>query len=129
MKINPCRRGGFTVTEIMIVVGIVGVLAEIAIPHFMEARQSAAARLCVGNLRQIDNAKQMWALEELRAPSAIPTSEELAQLLGRATADGSAPQLFCPLDSTRQYENSYDTMDLTAPPECRTRPLTHALPY
>ncbi|HYG22351.1 MAG TPA: prepilin-type N-terminal cleavage/methylation domain-containing protein [Verrucomicrobiae bacterium] len=127
MKINPCGKGGFTLTEIMIVVGIVGLLAEIAIPHYLEARHSASARLCIGNLRQIDNAKQMWALEDLRAPTSVPTPGEVAQYMGRGASD--APLLSCPLDSTRTYENSYDTLDLTAPPECRMRPLAHTLPY
>lgn len=58
------KKAGFTLVEIMIVVAIIGLLAAIAIPSFVRARQTSQANACLNNLRQIDGAKDQWAIEE-----------------------------------------------------------------
>ena len=40
-----------------------GILAAVAIPNFVKARGTTQQNVCVNNLRQIDAAKQQWALE------------------------------------------------------------------
>jgi prepilin-type N-terminal cleavage/methylation domain-containing protein len=63
MRIKTNRKSGFTLVEIMIVVAIIGLLAAIAIPNFVKARGTAQTNACINNLRQIDGAKEQWALE------------------------------------------------------------------
>jgi len=63
MKINNSRNAGFTLVEIMIVVAIIGLLAAIAIPNFVKARNTSQKNACINNLRQMDSATQQWALE------------------------------------------------------------------
>jgi len=64
MKLVHPRTGGFTLVEIMIVVAIIGLLAAVAIPNFVRARETSREKACINNLRQIDGAKDQWALEQ-----------------------------------------------------------------
>lgn len=56
-------KKGFTLVEIMIVVAIIGLLAAIAIPSFMKARTTSQKNACINNLRQIEAAKDQYAIE------------------------------------------------------------------
>lgn len=61
---NIFRRKGFTLVEIMIVVAIIGLLAAIAIPNFVRARETAQKNACISNLKQIQGAMAVWAIDK-----------------------------------------------------------------
>jgi prepilin-type N-terminal cleavage/methylation domain-containing protein len=63
MQIKTNRTAGFTLVEIMIVVAIIGLLAAIAIPNFVKARESSQLNAIFNNLRIIEGAKDQWAME------------------------------------------------------------------
>ena len=123
MTISTSRKSGFTLVEIMIVVAIIGLLAAIAIPNFVKARTTSQANACVNNLRQIDGAKQQWALEQKQLPSASPGRTELQPYLGRGSAGSAWPT--CPANGT------YTVGDLNTAPSCSVGSTTtpgHVLP-
>jgi prepilin-type N-terminal cleavage/methylation domain-containing protein len=63
-KAEPCRRAGFTLVEIMIVILIIGLLAAIAIPSFAKARQEANISRFCNDLRQITSALEQLAMND-----------------------------------------------------------------
>ena len=69
------HNSGFTLVEIMIVVAIIGMLATVAIPSFVKARTQAQKNACINNLRQIDAAKEHWAMFSLASTGAVNESE------------------------------------------------------
>jgi prepilin-type N-terminal cleavage/methylation domain-containing protein len=68
---------GFTLVEIMIVVLIIGILLAIAVPNFVRARESSRARACVSNLKQIDAAKEQWAMDNNKSDGATCAMTDL----------------------------------------------------
>lgn len=57
------RRGGFTLVEIMIVILILGVLMNMALPSIVAARDRSQGRACVKNLNNINMAKEQYSMD------------------------------------------------------------------
>jgi prepilin-type N-terminal cleavage/methylation domain-containing protein len=74
-----CKRAhkGFTLVEIMIVVLIIGILLAIAVPNFIKARETSRAKACVANLKQIESAKEQWAMDNKKTNTDTPAATDL----------------------------------------------------
>lgn len=62
------RPAGFTLVEIMIVVSIIALLAAMALPSFLRARQKAQDAKLINGLRVATDAFQMYAMEHNAYP-------------------------------------------------------------
>src|ERR1043166_3811668 len=61
----------------MIVVAIIGFLAAIAIPNFVEAPTARPKNAGISNLKKMDGAKSTWALEQKKTSSDTPADSDL----------------------------------------------------
>src|SRR5690348_12255915 len=64
---NTSRRG-FTLVELLVVVGIIAVLIGLLMPTIIGARQAAQRTVCLSNLRQIGLATNMYRRDTGRLP-------------------------------------------------------------
>ncbi len=111
------KKQGFTLVEFMIVVAIIGLLAAIAIPSFVKARNTSQQNACINNLRQIDSGKEQAAMALHLADAAEITNAQVEEYIR-----GGAPT--CPGGGTYTYG------DIGTPPSCTiiAEPTVHALP-
>jgi len=81
-------------------------MMAIAIPNFIKARDTSQQNACINNLRQIEAAKEQWALEAGKPEDAVPTVNDLTPYL----ANHRMPQ--CPAGGI------YTIGAVTNPPTC-----------
>jgi len=114
MRVQQSHRTAFTLVEIMIVVAIIGLLAAIAVPSFVRAREKAQQTVCIANLKAIEGVKGTWALETKRGSTDTPTD---ADLFGATLFMRDKPA--CPANGT------YSLNQVDAKPACSVP--THTL--
>jgi prepilin-type N-terminal cleavage/methylation domain-containing protein len=117
MKRHAPFKNGFTLVEIMIVVAVVGLLGAIAVPNLVQARKTSQTNACINNLREIDGAKQQWALETGKNSSDTPQSTDIQTYLGRG-AQGSLTSVCCPLIAPPTPMGGYTVNTVGTPPVC-----------
>ncbi|KUK79546.1 MAG: general secretion pathway protein G [Microgenomates bacterium 39_7] len=71
---NSERQRGFTLIELLVVMTIIGVLAGLIVPNYMGARQRARDAQRKSDLKQIQNALELYKMDQ--DPPAYPASSE-----------------------------------------------------
>jgi hypothetical protein len=105
---SACRRQGTGMSKksiiVVVAVAFTGFVVVALLPAFIRARTTPAMNACVNNLRQLDGAKQAWAIENHAIISDIPTWDNLRPYLSR--------QLVCP------QGGKYILGPVGVPPKC-----------
>lgn len=65
---NSTRRSGYTVVEVIVVIGIIGLLLGILLPAVQNVRAAAARTGCLNHMRQIGLALQNYESHQRRLP-------------------------------------------------------------
>lgn len=68
MNRQTSGRWGFTLIELLIVVAIIGILAAIAVPNFLNAQIRAKVANAVSDMRSLDAALEMYRLDRNMYP-------------------------------------------------------------
>jgi len=82
---HSSKHRGFTLVEIMIVVAIIALLASIAVPNFLRARKRSQATRIMEDLRQLDGAMDMYAMENNKTTGMNPTFNDLKAYIKTGT--------------------------------------------
>jgi type II secretory pathway pseudopilin PulG len=116
----------------VVLIPFFGTLAAIAIPSFMRARTTSQQNACINNLRQIETAKDQYALEHDLKRGALITFGDI----GPDSKSGYIKQWpVCPASEkagttprTRNLtENDYDINVIGRNAKCRVVPDKHVL--
>jgi type II secretion system protein G len=86
------RKKGFTLIELLIVVAIIGIIAALLIPNFLDALQKAKQKRTVADMRNIGTAMFSWLTDQVGAASAGGTVD-LDLYTGVSTVSDVADQL------------------------------------
>lgn len=125
--------GYVSIGLMVVLIPFYAMMGSIAIPSFMKARTTAQANACINNLRQIEAAKDQYALEHGLTNGATVT---FANIGPTATGGGylkvwpvcPASAHADPITRTRSStENEYDINVIGQNVRCRIMPDKHAL--
>jgi len=110
------EHGGFTLTELMIVIALISFSAAVAAPFWLRARATAQTNGCLKNQQEISFAIGEWALEHRKGQNAPVSYDDIKPYLKR--------EVYCPAGG-RTMEDSYSVSTVAENPACKVSPAIH----
>lgn len=88
------NRGGFTLVELLVVIGIIALLISILLPALNQARNAAKTTVCLSNIRQLALACAMYTAEtKYSVPARVFGADtDMANQVGANNVTFSVPQ-------------------------------------
>jgi type II secretory pathway pseudopilin PulG len=78
---KPKRVFQVRLIEALAVLAMAALLASVTLPNFVKSRTTSQSNAIVNNLRQLDGAKQQWALQHGKSANDVPTMKDLSPYL------------------------------------------------
>jgi len=116
---------------IALLVVMIPIMMAIAIPSFMQAKISAGKNKCINNLRRIEAAKELYAVEQNKKEGwAWP--DDVTAFNDFMSADYISAFLLCPASTADTHNAEQSAADYNVNPigqdtECAVEPASHAL--
>ncbi len=79
------KRRGFSLVEILVVLGVIGVLMAMAIPVIRNSRSTSQANECTHNRLMVDAAKDRYAMELRKPRGFTPDWDDIMPFAHRGT--------------------------------------------
>lgn len=108
-------RGSVILLGFIIVLVIAAVL-----PNFVKARVTECQNSCINNLRQLDGAKEQWAIENDKSVGFVLSAEDEDAVFH--SIKGGRASIKCPAGGR------YTLGPIGSPPTCDATELPHVLP-
>lgn len=71
-------KKAFTLIEIMVVCAILAIILTIAVPAWVKSRENSRKSACLSNMQKIEQAKDIWAMENRMSSGATVTETDIA---------------------------------------------------
>jgi prepilin-type N-terminal cleavage/methylation domain-containing protein len=116
------REKGFTLIELLIVVAIIGIIAALLIPNFLDALQKAKQKRTVADMRNIGTAMFSWLTDQVGAAAAGAAATTVDMASYGTVTDGSSllsvlvPQYLQQVPEVDGWKTNYDYYLKTATP-------------
>lgn len=69
-----------TIFELLVMIALLGSLLGAAVPNYPKKSYDRTHSTCIANLKQIDSAKEQWAIDNKKAPGAAVRFKDLVGL-------------------------------------------------
>jgi prepilin-type N-terminal cleavage/methylation domain-containing protein len=85
------RKAAFTLPEVMIVILIIAILLAIAVPNFAKARAKARLQVILGNMKMIEQARDLCVMERGVGGTSVASTCRNSQLINWSFMRGPWP--------------------------------------